>query len=247
MTTDGPGGNALATALISHAAARTLASYWLDEDDADAPSSVLARTGAISSETIRRPARDLELLELAGGPDSRGAFAQLQLRALLDYVRGHGPRGPLAGWAELPHDDPSAPAPPSAPAGRPMVGSLYDRVGGEPAMAEVVEAFSQRLLTDRMLAGHFEGVDVQRVRLHQGALLDALTGCPDAYEGRPLRRAHRGLGITDQQFDRAVDHLAASLANAGADGRVVGAVAGIVDGLRGQIVEAQRAWSPPAS
>lgn len=247
MTTDGPGGGSLATALISDAAARTLALYWLDEDDEDAPSSVLARTGATSSETIRRLARDLELLELAGGPDSRGAFAQVQLRALLDYVRGHGPRGPVTGWADLPHEDPSASGRRSPPVQRPAVGSLYDQIGGAPVMAEVAEAFSERLLTDRMLARHFEAVDAEQVKRHQGALLDALTGGPDAYQGRPLRRAHRGLGITDQQFDRAVDHLAAALANAGADRRVVGAVAGIVDGFRGQIVEAQRAWSPPAS
>jgi hemoglobin len=223
--------------MLSDAGARTLAGYWQDEYDEHAPSTVLASSGAISTDTITSLARDLHLLELAGG-DEQPTVAQAQLRALLDYVRDCGPRGRVEGWADLPHEDPWGPAADRTDrtGGAPSAGSLYEQIGGAPAMAQVIEAFSRRLLSDRALAPHFEGVDVQRVKRHQRALLDAVTGGPDAYAGRPLRRVHRGLRITHQQYDRAVDHLAASIAGVGADRRVVGAVAGIVDGLRDEIV-----------
>lgn len=89
------------TPVLSDTAARALAAYWLDEDDDGAPSTVLARTGAISDETIRVLARDLRLLEAAAGSQGLASSAQSQLRALLDYVRDHGPRGPVEGWTSL--------------------------------------------------------------------------------------------------------------------------------------------------
>ena len=90
--------------MISDAQARALASYWRDQHDADAPLSVLARTGAISIETASALERDLRALARATAGHEQGVFnAQAQLGALLVYVRGRGPRGPVPGWREVPH------------------------------------------------------------------------------------------------------------------------------------------------
>jgi hemoglobin len=233
--------------IISDAHARTLATYWLDQHDAEAPLTVLAQTGAIAEETAGGLERDLQRLEQAtAGQHQVATVAQTQLRALLGYVRSRGPRGPIAGWAELPHVDPSSQGPPPARRQtgrhRPSHGtpnrSLYERIGGDTAIAEAVETFYRTVLADPALAPYFEGVDVERVKAHQFAFIRAASGGPDVHVERPLRRAHHHLAIPNEHFDRAIDHLAASLAGVCTDLRAVGAVTARLARLRDEIVSA---------
>jgi hemoglobin len=74
--------------------------------------------------------------------------------------------------------------------------SHYDRVGGQPAIREVVEQFYARVLADEELAPYFVDADVTQVKRHQVLLLSQVLGGPAEYDGRDLGEAHRGLGIT---------------------------------------------------
>ena len=69
-------------------------------------------------------------------------------------------------------------------------------------------------------------------------MLSAATGGPQKYSGRDMAKAHAGLDITDEAFDRVVGHLNATLVETGADDGTIRAVLGALVPLRPSIVTA---------
>jgi hemoglobin len=121
--------------------------------------------------------------------------------------------------------------------------SHYDRVGGRPAIREVVERFYARVLDDDDLSPYFTEADVPSVKRHQVLLLSQVLGGPAEYDGRELGEAHRGLGITSDHYDKVVGHLVAALTDLGADDEVLAAAGGVVAGVKADIVESGAASS----
>jgi hemoglobin len=93
------------------------------------------------------------------------------------------------------------------------VSTLYERLGGERAIAAVVEAFYGRVLADPLLAPFFAGVETDRLRRMQREFFAAALGGPIRYSGRPLHVVHAGLGIGIRHLARFLDHLMATLAD----------------------------------
>src|SRR5688572_22914579 len=115
--------------------------------------------------------------------------------------------------------------------------SHYARVGGRPAIREVVEQFYARVLDDDELAPYFTDTDVAAVKRHQVLLLSQVLGGPSEYSGRDLGEAHRGLGITSDHYDKVVGHLVAVLTELGADDELLAAAGGVVASVKADIVE----------
>lgn len=92
--------------------------------------------------------------------------------------------------------------------------SLYKRIGGYDAIAAVVDDFIPRIATDPQLAKFFSGhaIDTKK-RLRQLVVeeLCEATGGPCFYTGRSMKASHAGLGITDSDWQVAVNHLVATL------------------------------------
>jgi hemoglobin len=116
--------------------------------------------------------------------------------------------------------------------------SLYDQLGQQAGITTAVDHFYVRVLGDPSLAPYFEGADVAKVREHQAALLSTVSGGPEQYSGRAMDLSHRGLGITDQAFDKVVGHLGATLDDLGVDGEVRDQVAAVLVAQREHIVTA---------
>lgn len=117
--------------------------------------------------------------------------------------------------------------------------TIFDDIGGEPAVAALVDALYQRLLADPDLVSHFEGSDVQRLQAHQRALLTvALGGSAAEYAGRMMQPAHAGLAISHEAFDRVLDHLRAALAGAGVAPPTAARILAILQPLRADVVQA---------
>jgi hemoglobin len=87
------------------------------------------------------------------------------------------------------------------------------------------------------MSGYFTGVDMEGLRRHQVKFLSAAVGGPQAYNGRDLTAAHAGLKITDQDFNRMLGHLNATLVEVGADDGTIRSVLKAVSALQDQIVE----------
>lgn len=92
--------------------------------------------------------------------------------------------------------------------------SLYERVGGYNALAAVVDDFIGRLVGDerfkKFFLGHSED-STKRIRQHILDQFCAATGGPCIYTGRDMKTTHKGLGITEADWDAAAKHLVASL------------------------------------
>ena len=85
--------------------------------------------------------------------------------------------------------------------------TLFQRVGGEQAIAELIHEFYDRVLGDPELKPFFDDTSVDKLRRMQREFFSAALDGPVTYTGRPLSHVHHGKGITKHHFARYVDHL----------------------------------------
>lgn len=57
-----------------------------------------------------------------------------------------------------------------------MSETLYERLGGEDAIAAVVDEFYDRVVADEQVAYYFEDVDMQQQRAHQTQFISSVAG-----------------------------------------------------------------------
>lgn len=119
--------------------------------------------------------------------------------------------------------------------------SMYEALGGDALVREMVEIFYAKLQADPVTTGFFEGNDLAGLKSHQQMFLTAAFGGPDAYGGRDMRAAHAHLAITDTDFDRFLHHLGAALTAVGTSPEHVAEVLEKLDPLRQEIVHAPAA------
>ena len=114
--------------------------------------------------------------------------------------------------------------------------SLYERIGGEPAVDAAVDIFYRRVLGDDRIAHHFESVDMDVQREKQKAFLTFAFGGPNAYGGRELRAAHARLQLGEDDFDAVIEHLSATLQSLGVPMTLIGEVAHIALSVKGDVL-----------
>ena len=112
----------------------------------------------------------------------------------------------------------------------------YQRLGGSEPIRQVVQAFYERVLADPTLAHYFDGVDLTAQKRHFALLVIQLLGGPAEYDGRELGEAHRGLHVTDEDYDKVVGHLVATLQQADVPDDIIGALGRTAGDVRATIV-----------
>jgi truncated hemoglobin YjbI len=90
--------------------------------------------------------------------------------------------------------------------------SLYDDMGGEPAVRAVLRTLYDQLFDDVMVGFLFAGRDKEALIEHQLWFTARFLGGPSRYEGRPLPEAHAALPLLPGHFDRRHHLLAQALA-----------------------------------
>jgi hemoglobin len=93
----------------------------------------------------------------------------------------------------------------------PQQKSLYDRLGGQPAITAVVDDFVGNVAADSRINGFFARTDIPRLKRLLVEQICAGTGGPCTYTGRSMQAAHKGMNITDAQFNALVEDLQKSL------------------------------------
>jgi hemoglobin len=119
------------------------------------------------------------------------------------------------------------------------VTSLYERIGGAPAVLAAVDIFYGKVLADPRIAHFFDGVDMDAQRRKQRSFLIMAFGGPNTYSGADMRRAHAALvarGLDDSHFDAVVEHLAGTLAELGVGEAEIFAVAQIAESVRDDVL-----------
>ncbi|MDH6179877.1 hemoglobin [Microbacteriaceae bacterium SG_E_30_P1] len=115
--------------------------------------------------------------------------------------------------------------------------NLYEQLGGDPAIAVAVESFYSRVLADPELARYFEGMDVSAIKRHQRDFFSVLLDGPEIYDGRSMRNAHSGLGITEAEYTRVLRHLRDTLDDLRVEPELADGVIRRIELLRAAIVE----------
>jgi hemoglobin len=117
--------------------------------------------------------------------------------------------------------------------------SLYERIGGAPAVKAAVDIFYAKVLADPRVAAFFDGVDMANQAGKQRAFLVMAFGGPNAYTGADMRRGHAHLvsrGLNDGHFDAVVETLAATLAELGVAPVDIAQVEAIAESVRDDVL-----------
>jgi len=89
--------------------------------------------------------------------------------------------------------------------------SLYERLGGTPAITAVVDDFIGNVAADRRINRFFAHTDIAHLKFLLVQQICQGTGGPCLYPGRDMRTAHAGLGIRGRHFNALVQDLGKSL------------------------------------
>jgi len=95
--------------------------------------------------------------------------------------------------------------------------TLYERVGGEKAIQDMVHEFYDRVLADPELKPFFKTTSMDKLRRMQREFFCAALEGPVTYTGKPLGDVHHGRGITIHHFALFVGHLLDTLKSRGID------------------------------
>jgi hemoglobin len=91
--------------------------------------------------------------------------------------------------------------------------TLFERVGGDQTIAELIEQFYDRVVADPELKSFFRNVSMVKIHRMQREFFSAALDGPSNYTGRPLGHVHHGMGITKHHFSLYVGHLIDALQN----------------------------------
>ena len=92
--------------------------------------------------------------------------------------------------------------------------SLFERLGGKDGIGQVVDAFIKNIQADSRVSKSFAKMRGEHMRRFHDMLMDQLcevTAGPCTYQGKDMKSAHKGLRVTNKQFDAVVEDLQAAM------------------------------------
>lgn len=122
-----------------------------------------------------------------------------------------------------------------------MEPSLYQRLGGKPAITAVVDEFVARVAADKRINSFFAATaaDPKRLAGFKMKLVDQIceaSGGPCRYTGKDMKSAHAGMNVSAADFNALVEDLVGALDRykvAEADKKVL---LGVLGPMQGDIV-----------
>jgi hemoglobin len=134
---------------------------------------------------------------------------------------------------------------------------LYDRLGGEQGVTQLVDDFVTRALADPRVNFERKGVkqggfsihrgksvewnpnaeNVAKLKQHLVQFIAVATGGPSKYDGGEMKNVHAGMHIANPEFDAAVGDLKASLDKFQVPNSEQRELLAIIESTRPQVVE----------
>jgi hemoglobin len=141
---------------------------------------------------------------------SRGLLVLALLAACGGSSKKTAPTGPdttapPAGGGEV------ATAEPTKPTAPPAAKSLYDRLGGQPAITAVIADFVANTTTDPRIMDRFFNVDAENLKAKLVEFVCVAAGGPCKYTGKSMEDVHAGMDLVDDDFNALVEDLVKSL------------------------------------
>ena len=86
-----------------------------------------------------------------------------------------------------------------------------EKLGGRMAFYDIVDYFYAKILLDLDLKHYFKNANMKELREHQVSMLVSTIDSNDKYRGKPMELAHKGLGITKNDFSKVAGYLKEAL------------------------------------
>jgi hemoglobin len=115
--------------------------------------------------------------------------------------------------------------------------SLYERLGGQPAVEAVVKDFAGKVLADERINKKFAKSDPDRLIKNLTDFVCKATGGPCTYTGRDMKTSHKKMGVTEGEFNALVEDLSATLDKFNVPAKEKGELLAALGPLKPQIVE----------
>ena len=118
--------------------------------------------------------------------------------------------------------------------------TLYDRLGGYDAIAAVVNDLLPRLMSDSQLGRFWENRGEDGINREEQLLIDFLcssAGGPLLYTGRDNKTSHKGMGISESDWEKFIGHLNATLEKFQLPQQERSDVIGFIENTKTDIVE----------
>ena len=121
-----------------------------------------------------------------------------------------------------------------------MPDTLYKRLGGYDAIAAVCDDLLPRLMGDAQLARFWQNRAENSLRREKQLLVNFLCACsggPLYYIGRDMKTSHRGMGISESDWQRFIGHLETTLETFEVPAAERAEVLGFINSTKADIVE----------
>lgn len=121
----------------------------------------------------------------------------------------------------------------------PATQSLYEQLGGEPAVNAAVDIFYRKVLADYRINRFFDNSDMEKQAAKQKAFLTMAFGGPHSYTGEDMRTGHAHLvkmGLDDSHFDAVVENLGATLKELNVPQELITEVVAICETTRNDVL-----------
>jgi hemoglobin len=118
--------------------------------------------------------------------------------------------------------------------------TLYERLGGYDAISAVVNDLLPRLMSDSQLGRFWENRGEDGINREEQLLIDFLcsrAGGPLLYTGRDNKTSHKGMGISESDWEKFIGHLNATLDNFQLPQQERSDVIGFIESTKADIVE----------
>ena len=135
--------------------------------------------------------------------------------------------------------------------------SLFARLGGEKGIRALMDDFVKRAIADPRVNWERKGIkrggvlgiggktaewkatpeNVEQLSKHLTQFVSVATGGPAKYDGKDMRDAHKGMKVTNSEFDAAVGDLKAALDAARISTEAQKELLAIVESTRPQVTE----------
>lgn len=117
--------------------------------------------------------------------------------------------------------------------------SVYEQIGGEPAVDAAVDIFYRKVLADDRISMFFDDVDMDEQIAKQKSFLTYAFGGPVTYSGQNMRDGHKHLverGLNDSHVDAVIELLAGTLVELNVPKELIMQVGAIAESVRGQVL-----------
>ena len=125
-------------------------------------------------------------------------------------------------------------------------GTLYERLGGKPAIVAVTDEFVARLAADARVKYRFFNTDIPKLKLLLVEFVCMATGGPCKYTGQDMETSHAGMELVDEEFVALVEDLAGALDKFKVPAREKGELLGALGPLQPMIVSPKDRLKPVA-